>query len=219
MTPSFQTVLFDFDYTLADSTAGIVECVSYALERMGLPPVAPEAIRLTVGLTLAEVCVRLLGPAQAARAEEFTRLFLERAEEVMVARTVVYPAVGHVVTLLQRRGVALGIVSTKYRQRIVGVLRREGLLGAFDVIVGGDDVVQQKPAPEGLLLAIKRLQIAPTRTLYVGDSLTDAETAQRAGVAFVAVVGAGVTPAESFAGYPVRAVLQSIEELPGWLGF
>ena len=36
----FTSVIFDFDYTLADSSCGEVECVNYALRAMNLPPVA-----------------------------------------------------------------------------------------------------------------------------------------------------------------------------------
>ena len=37
MTLRFKTVIFDFDYTLADSSQGATECIRYALERLGLP--------------------------------------------------------------------------------------------------------------------------------------------------------------------------------------
>ncbi len=48
----FRAVLFDFDYTLGDSSEGIVLCVNRALESLGRPPAPPEAIRPTIGLSL-----------------------------------------------------------------------------------------------------------------------------------------------------------------------
>ena len=46
-----KAVLFDFDFTLADSSVGIIACINYALARIGLPESPPEAILKTVGCT------------------------------------------------------------------------------------------------------------------------------------------------------------------------
>jgi phosphoglycolate phosphatase len=107
---------------------------------------------------------------------------------------------------------AIGIVSTKFRRRIEEILGREDLLEPFDVIVGGEDVSRHKPDPEGLLAAIERLGGSPSGSLYVGDSVTDAETARRAGVPFAAVLN-GVTPREAFKDYPVYKILDNLGEL------
>ena len=41
--PTFQALLFDFDYTLADSSLGAVDCINFALKEMGLNGVSAEA--------------------------------------------------------------------------------------------------------------------------------------------------------------------------------
>ena len=43
MTTRFQTIIFDFDYTLADSSRGIAECINFALAELNLPQVPTEA--------------------------------------------------------------------------------------------------------------------------------------------------------------------------------
>ena len=50
----YTTYLFDFDYTLADSSRGIVMCFRHVLERNGYTDVTDEAIRRTIGKTLEE---------------------------------------------------------------------------------------------------------------------------------------------------------------------
>ena len=74
-----------------------------------------------------------------------------------------------------------------------------------------------KPDPTGLLRAVGALGTPKERCLYVGDSLTDAETARRAGVRFAAVLS-GVTKREAFAEYEPTMVLESAGELPAALG-
>ena len=188
MTPDFQAIIFDFDYTLADSSRGIIASVNYALNELGLSLADDEAIRRTIGLSLPETLVKLAGKRHGARSDEFSSLFIERADQVMVGLTVLLDAVPKTVERLKQRNLPLGIVSTKFRYRIEAVLRREHLLEAFSVIVGGEDVREHKPSPKGLCIAIERLGRARTHCLYVGDSVTDAENEKRAGVPFVAVL-------------------------------
>ena len=206
-----EAVLFDFDYTLVDASPGIILCANYALTRMGHAEETAERIRATIGLSLPDAFRWLRGP-QEPGAETFARLFVEHADRVMVDHTTLLPAVPGALAALQRRGLRLGIVSTKFRFRIEAVLQRDGLGGAFEAIVGGEDVAQHKPHPESLLLALRKLG-QPAGCVYVGDSPTDAHAAQRAGLPFVGVLS-GVTPAAGFLPYQPLAVIPDVGGLP-----
>ena len=212
MAKKLETVVFDFDYTLADSSVPVIECVNYALGRLGLPAAPPEAIRRTIGLGLPETLQALAGEDALDRAGKFYDLFVERSDEVMLDGTVLLESVPEVVREL-RRSVTLGIVSSKYRSRIEAMLWRERLLDPFGAIVGGEDVPVLKPDPTGLRQVLEMLGSPPERSLYVGDTVTDAETARRAGVPFVAVLS-GVTTRSELAMYPAVAILDDITELP-----
>ena len=208
----YEAVIFDFDFTLADSFRGIVECANHALNVMGLPATTPDEIRRTVGYSLPESLVRLAGEEHSARGMEYMRLFVERADDVMADLTIVYDYVPETLERLRDRGLRLGIVSTKFRYRIEGVLGREGLLEPFEVIVGGEDVSEFKPDPESLNLALGKLGLGPEAVLYVGDSVVDAEAASRAGVPFAAVLS-GPTPRGSFTEYDPVMVLDTVRDL------
>ena len=205
-------MIFDFDYTLADSSRGVLECINHAFKGMDLPKVAAEDAQRTIGLSLPNILVTLAGMEQEGRAGEFARLFVERANEVMTDQTSIFEEVPEVIKRLKDEGVNLGIVSTKFRRRIEEILGRIDMLEPFDIIVGGEDVSRHKPDPEGLLVAIERLGGSPSGSLYVGDSVTDAETARRAGVPFAAVLN-GVTPREAFKDYPAYRILDNLGEL------
>ncbi|MBI4470335.1 MAG: HAD-IA family hydrolase [Acidobacteria bacterium] len=216
MNPRFRSVIFDFDYTLADSAGGILECLNFAFNEMNLPAVDADTACRTIGLSLPDTFHRLTGESDRSRTRRFTHLFIQKANEVMVDQTVLFNSVPGAIGRLRQQGRNLGIVSTKYRHRIESVLEREGLLESFDVIVGGEDVAAHKPSPEGLLVAVERLKSAAPNCLYVGDSLVDAETAHRAGVPFAAVL-TGVTEADAFKAYPTEGVLGDLSELPRWM--
>ncbi len=211
-----EAVIFDFDYTLADSSLGVIDCVNFAFGQLGLPPATPERIRKTIGMSLPKTLESLAGPEHTALSDEFYRLFVQRADEVMVESTNLFAHVPAAVRELKSFGLSLGIVSSKYRHRIEATLGAADLLGSFDVIVGGEDVQEIKPSPAGLRMALEQLVGSVEAALYVGDSTTDAETARRAQVQFVAVLS-GVTTREEFAPFAVVTVLADVSELPQYL--
>jgi 2-phosphoglycolate phosphatase len=208
-----QAILLDFDYTLADSSRGVIDCIDFALSALGLPPVSNEAACRTIGLSLPNTLVQLAGPQHADKRDAFTRLFVQRSDEVMAENTVLFPWTAGAIRALKGRGLALGIVSTKYRRRIEAVLEREHLLDLFDVIVGGEDVPQHKPDPASLLQALERLGVRPENALYVGDSVTDAEAANRGAIPFVAVLS-GTTTREDLQDHDVYRMIDSLGHLP-----
>lgn len=212
----WQAVLFDFDYTLVDSSPGIIECTNFALRRMGLPTADPAAIRLTIGKTLAASYTQLTGRVDASEQSAYARHFVTRADEVMVDATSVFASTRDVLPCLRQAGYLVGIVSTKYVDRLDGVLRRENLQQHVQVVVGGDQVEHQKPAPDGLLLAAELLGIAPARCLYVGDTPIDALAALQAGMGFTGVL-TGLSTGSDFTVVPTLALLSDVAALPEWL--
>ena len=207
-------IVFDFDYTLGDSSTGVIESANHALTSMGLSAASDDAICATIGLSLEESLVTLAGEKRRSRAEEYIRYFVEKADEVMADSTVLYEFVPRVLAELRERGVGMGIVTQKFKTRIDTILERDGLEGVFDVIVGADTATELKPHPGGLLSAVSQLGTTPGQALYVGDSATDAETARRACVPFLPVL-TGVAPHEAFDGYDALAPAGSVAELPG----
>ena len=206
-----QTIIFDFDYTLVDSSRGTIEGVNFAFDKMGLPLATDAAIRQTIGLSLPDILTALAGETYTRYVAEFTQLFLQRADETMVDLAAFYRGVPETIKALRRLDIQLAIVSQKRRNYIQAILERENLLTAFSVIIGGGDAAY-KPSPEGLLQAGVQTNSEPQNCLYVGDSVTDAETAKRADIAFIAVMS-GVTPRAAFADYNVYAILEDVPAL------
>lgn len=71
-------------------------------------------------------------------------------------------------------------------------LDTHGLADGVECVVGRDTLGTYKPDPEPLLAAVEGLDATPERTLFVGDSARDEETAERAGTRF-SYVGDGPT--------------------------
>ena len=211
-----QAIICDFDFTLADSSPGVVACVNEALASLGLPLASAERIHATIGLSLSHTLQALTGIADPAIVTAFTGRFVAHADQVMHGLTLLYPWVAETVLALRAAGQRLGIVSSKYRYRIERILAEGGLASQFEVIIGGEDVSQHKPDPAGLLLALQRLNLPAPEVLYVGDHPVDAEAASRAGLPFMAVL-TGASDVPSFTPYPVHSFLANVSHLPSQL--
>ena len=207
-----EAVLFDFDFTLADSTAGIITCINYALSEMGLGESSTKDIIRTVGLYLPETLVVLKGEQYRPRGQEFLEHFTHKADEVMVEGTYFLPGAKNVLKTLHGLGYRLAIVSTKYRFRIETVLERDGLRDTVETIVGGEDVTDHKPHPEGLFKAADQLGLPIERCVYFGDNEVDASAAQAAEMPFIAV-RTGTTHVDTFDAYPRKAVFESVADI------
>jgi phosphoglycolate phosphatase len=211
-----RAVLFDFDFTLADSSAGAVECINYALRRTGLPQAEPVRIHQTIGLSIASALERLSGVTEPTLVSEYSRHFVERADQVMAELTRIYACVPAVLRELRACGYPLAIVSTKFRYRIEGILRRERLAGLFSAVIGGEDIRRHKPDPAGILLALAALGSTAEEGIYVGDHPVDAQAAAAAGIPFVATLSGASRP-ETFAEFETLAVIADLSALPAVL--
>ena len=202
-------ILFDFDFTLGDSTKAIIECFRCAIESQGLPVPDDAMILSTVGMSLPD-SFEILAPGGCLKT--MRERFIERGDEVALPWTTVYEDVPAVVSALRSNGHKTGIVTSKFRRRIEAVLAREGLSHLFDVIVGAEDIPNHKPNPDGIQLAMRKLGVGPEQTTYIGDALVDMNTAQSAGVRFIGV-STGPTPVEAFGGVPVASGLSGLLDL------
>ncbi len=208
----YAAVLFDFDYTLADSSRGIVTCFSNVLNNNNFSGFTEETIKRTIGKTLQESFSILTGVTDGERLEALRIEYGRQADVHMTVNTFLFPEVERVLTELKNQGVMIGIISTKYRFRIMEFLDKYFPAGFFDIVIGGEDITYHKPHPEGLLKAMEMLEVTTENTLYVGDSLVDAETAYRAGVDFIGVTS-GMTMAAEFDAFPYVRVIRDMGEL------
>ncbi len=206
------TVIFDFDYTLGDTTNGIVRSAQYALEQMGEEERTYEEIKKTIGLSLSETYKALTGNMDEARADRFFDLFKEKADEVMVDSAQLYPGVKEMLVSLREQGYRLGIVTTKFAYRVRNIMKKFDAEELLDVVIGVGDVTKVKPDPEGLLLAVKQIGVKKEDALYVGDSYVDAKAAEAAGMRFVGVL-TGTTTLEMFEKYPRECVEDTVTKL------
>ncbi len=88
---------------------------------------------------------------------------------------------------LRAEGYALGIVTGKSRDAW-NTTFEHSKLEHFDVVITDDDVAHPKPHPEGLVAALRVMDVEPSHAIYIGDSLLDCQAAHAAKIRFGAAL-------------------------------
>lgn len=211
-----KALIFDFDLTLADASVGIFRCANYALTELGYPEHGYATIKKTIGLSLPETFTSLSGSSNKEERSEFVKLFVDKADIVMNDNTTIYPEALKVIPALHKTGYKLAIVSTKYRYRIGGALKKENLHPYFEFVIGGEDVKNPKPNPEGLISAVTRFNLQKLQAVYIGDSIIDAMTAKNAEVDFIGVL-TGTSSLIDFKNGSCKYIIKNLLGLSGFL--
>lgn len=211
MSSAVKVTVLDLDGTLVDSFADLSGSVNHALHAVGLPPRPLAEIRGFIGegaRLLLERAVapnlQLLEPALAA--------WWEHYDAHCTDRTALFPGLE---PLLGRSGRVLAVHTNKPGRLARKILDHLGVGPRLAAVLGGDEA-PRKPDPRGTLELVARLGGQPADTVFIGDSLIDANTAAAAGIPFVAVTW-GFGARDALAATRPAALVDRVEGLAGWL--
>lgn len=104
---------------------------------------------------------------------------LEAVEKKGVER---YPKAEEFVKSLHGKGLKLAIASNNNHATIAAALEKAGISDCFAMLVGRDDVMNPKPAPDMLLMLAWKFKLSKEDIVFIGDSANDAEAGKAAGI-------------------------------------
>jgi phosphoglycolate phosphatase len=206
---STQGVIFDLDGTLIDSYQAIFLSFQHAYTNMGLQPLPFDEVKRVVGYGLSITFRELLGEE---RVPEALRFFRQKYEEVYRQNTYLLPNARKVLEALAARSIKLAIATNKLGRFSREIFRHLGMNQLFAVILGDEDVPQNKPHPEMLLYAMEKMGLRNEEVVFIGDSPIDIETGKNAGVRVFAIP-TGVSTREELEKARPTLILNSLLDL------
>lgn len=187
-----KTVIFDLDGTLADTSGDLIAAANTCFRDLGagdvLDAVADAGTALRGGRAMLRLGMERLGRADdAATLDRYYPVLLEAYRAAIDVHTQIYPRAMEAVEQLKVKGYGVGICTNKPEALAEILLQRLGVRDVFGSLVGADTLAVRKPDPEPLFEAARRAGGDPMKSVLIGDSDTDRNTAKAAGVPCVLV--------------------------------
>jgi len=208
-----KAVVFDLDGTLVDSVELIIVSFQHAVREVLGKELSREESIAHVGRPLREQML-IFSPEHVDELVSTYRDFNHREHDRMLT---LYEGIIGLLDRLGKRGVKLGIVTSKSRLTTQMAFDLTGIEPYFSVTVCADESARNKPNPDPILLSLAKLGVEPNEAAFVGDSPADIQAANAAGVMSIGVTW-GVFDSDTLADEkPVRLV-HTISQLAEALG-
>jgi phosphoglycolate phosphatase len=173
-------IVFDLDGTLIDSRRDLADAANALIVERGGKPLPEEAIGEMVGDGAAMLVRRALAAATITADERSVARFLELYDDRLLHTTRPYAGIHEALEILAAHGV-LTVLTNKPVRPTLTLLDALALAPFIATTIGGDGPFPRKPDPTALRHLIATHGSSPRRTVMVGDSRIDFETARAAG--------------------------------------
>ena len=193
---NFSLVIFDLDGTLVETLQLIFDSFNFVMRKYKSIELTPREIMSYFGPP-EDVCIKnIFGES------DFERVWHDYLGyyEIHVDQSIVFSGIPELLSDLKITGCHLGVFTGKGTDTTELTLRHHGLRELFDVVVTGSNVVNHKPHPEGIELALRFFNDQPATVILVGDSLSDYKAAAAAKIQFIAATYDEFVPVNRFDG-------------------
>ena len=195
MTQKF-TVLFDLDGTLIDTAPDLMNAHNHVMEKFGYETKSTDEIRNLVGKGAASMIGRSLW--NQAR-KELKKIDDEKIKSKMVDEFVDYygkniaveskllPGVLEFLKWCKKNNISMAVCTNKTEHLAVDLLKQINVYDYFEYVAGYNTFDYCKPDPRHLTNVIEIIQGELKKSIMIGDSETDSESAKAAGLPFILV--------------------------------
>lgn len=211
----FKLLVFDWDGTLMDSEARIVECVQAAVSDLGRELPTRDEVRNIIGLGLREAVNTLFPGADEELLHNIVNRYRVHYLDENSTPSRLFAGAREVIETLAGDEYLLAVATGKGRRGLDLVLKETGLGDYFHATRCAEEAYS-KPHPAMLEQILDELGVFPHEALMIGDTEYDLEMAANARVASLGV-SYGVHSTQRLAKHSPLACLDSVTEIPGWL--
>ena len=192
------TILFDLDGTLIDTAPDLMNAHNHVMKKFGYETRSTDEIRNLVGKGAASMIGRSMWN-QAKR--ELKKIDDEEIKSLMVKEFIDYygkniakeskliKGVSKFLVWCKSNNISMGVCTNKTEHLAVDLLKQIKIYDYFEYVAGYNTFEYCKPDPRHLTSVVEILQGDIKKTIMVGDSETDAESAKAADIPFILVEG------------------------------
>ena len=184
---SAEVFVFDVEGTLVDAVMPTLRCWHETLLAFGHDIPLDVLHRLT-GLDGKLMLAQLLPGASTSDRETMIKQQGARYRGGFLPHVKPFPGVRELFDELRRRGRGVALATDSQKDELRHYLDITDAGDLVDAFACGDDVECGKPAPDLVRIALERIDAGGKRSVMVGDTVFDAESARNAGITAVGVL-------------------------------
>lgn len=196
-------VIFDLDGTLIDAYDAITHSFNYTMVRCGYPQLKPLVIRRAVGWGDKNLFKPFMKKCDLDKA---LSIYRRHHSLSLVKYSRLLKGSRMILGYLKKKGYHLAVASNRPTRFSHILLKHLELDGYFDYVLCADKLKQGKPHPEILQKIMRKFDVGPLETFYIGDMPIDAQAAKRSGVRAAIVTTGSATKKEIRLEKPYRII-------------
>jgi pyrophosphatase PpaX len=204
-----KNVIFDFDGTLVDSNEAVISSLRETHKKFFNTYPDESLIKKILGKSLDS---QIKGIGIENNLDEAFEYYRNHYREVRDEKTFEYQGIRKMLDNLNSMGIKMIIVSNKGKNGLDHGLKKFGYENYFDMVVGKDDVLFNKPDPNAFNIVKKEFGGNCNDYIIVGDSTSDIEFGKNCSVKTV-LVSWTLIPIEEFVDNKPDFIISNPEEL------
>ena len=174
----YDFIIFDMDGTILNTLEDLKNSLNYVLQQAGYQTRTLEEVRTFVGNGIRKTIERALpSDIEEEKVDELFSLFMDYYAIHNTDNTKPYNGVIELLKELKHLGYKTAVVSNKQNSAVKSLCKKF-FTGLFDVEIGEKVNIAKKPEPDEVNEVLKILNIDRTKSIYIGDSEVDIQTAQ-----------------------------------------
>lgn len=183
----YNLCVFDMDGTFVNSIGDISDAMNRSLIRLGYAPYEESKYQRMVGDGMRVLCKRALPNNDERELEKLISLYKEDYLNNCCVKTLPYEGMVDLVSEIKTKGIKAAILSNKPHAQVQEIVSKLFEKDLFDEVIGQSEAFPPKPEPSSLFYIMKKYDVLPQNTVYVGDSDVDVFLGKKAGVRTVGV--------------------------------
>ena len=185
------TILFDLDGTLVDTAPDLMRAHNHVMKKFGYPTKSTEEIRSLVGQGAGAMLGRSIwGQAKKEFGKvedqnvkkEMVKDFIEFYGKNIINESTLINGVKEFLVWAKEKSILMGVCTNKQEHLAIDLLKKIGIYDFFEYVAGHNTFEYCKPDPRHLTSVIEILGGDVKKALMIGDSETDSNAAQNAGM-------------------------------------
>jgi len=213
--PAYKLIIFDWDGTLMDSQARIIDCLRNAADDLQLNQLSDKTLKNIIGLGLNEAISSLYPHLQDAQIIHFADRYRYHFLTANDTPSGLFDNVKQMLEGLNNKGFMLAIATGKARRGLEPVLNETGLKALFHGSRCADET-RSKPHPQMLEELLDEFGLMANDAIMVGDTEYDMLMAKSIGMDALAV-SYGVHDKDDILKHKPLICVDSVLEMSDWL--